>query len=203
MHAHPSSPQFHCPAPADRRAIAAVVLTIAATLAACTSNVPLTPEPLPQRRATPAVVVPQSQLPQQQQQQQQVPQPPPPLFPAIFIRPAPGPTMARFDGVKNKGLDIEGNAGEPILAAADGRVVYVGGQLRGYGNMVIVKHDDVFLTAYAHTQTIFVKENDTVQKGQKIAEMGQSDTDRVKLHFEVRKNGTAVDPEPYLNGQLR
>ena len=133
----------------------------------------------------------------------QAPQPQQPQLPAAFIRPAPGPTLARFDGNKNKGLDIAGNLGDPILAAADGRVVYVGGQLRGYGNMVIVKHDDIFLTAYAHTQTIFVKENDTVQKGQKIAEMGQSDTDRVKLHFEVRKNGTAVDPEPYLNGQLR
>ncbi len=148
-------------------------------------NVPPPPMPAP----LPPVVQP----PPSQQSQ----------LPAVFLRPAPGPTLARFDGDKNKGLDIAGNLGDPILAAADGRVVYVGGQLRGYGNMVIVKHDDVFLTAYAHAQTILVKENDTVQKGQKIAEMGQSDTDRVKLHFEVRKNGTAVDPEPYLNGQLR
>lgn len=197
MHAFPSP---HSPSsPAGRRTAGlVVVLAIAATLAGCASNVPLTPLPPPvPRRVEPAIVVPPSPPPMQ------APQPPQPLFPAIFMRPAPGPTLARFDGNKNKGLDIAGQAGDPILAAADGRVVYVGGQLRGYGNMVIVKHDDVFLTAYAHTQTIFVKENDTVQKGQKIAEMGQSDADRVKLHFEVRKNGTAVDPEPYLNGQLR
>jgi lipoprotein NlpD len=191
MHAHPF------PAHPSRSALWAGVAA-AAFLAACTSNVPLTPEPLPQRRLPPVVVVPPVTVPAPVA----TPQPQAPVYPAMFMRPAAGPVIARFDGDRNKGLDIAGNAGDPILASADGRVVYVGGQLRGYGNMVIVKHDDTFLTAYAHTQAIFVKENDTVQKGQKIAEMGQSDTDRVKLHFEVRKNGTAVDPEPYLNGQL-
>jgi lipoprotein NlpD len=122
---------------------------------------------------------------------------------ALFIRPASGPTIARFDGNRNKGIDISGSAGDPVVAAAAGRVVYVGGQLRGYGNMVIVKHNETFLTAYAHNQAILVKENDAVLQNQKIAEMGKSDTDRVKLHFEVRKNGTAVDPEPYLNGRSR
>ena len=122
---------------------------------------------------------------------------------ATFIRPAPGATLARYDGNRNKGLDIAGNAGDPVIAAADGRVVFVGSQLRGYGNMVIVKHNETFLTAYAHNQAISVKENQIVRQGQKIAEMGRSDSDRVKLHFEIRKNGTAVDPEPYLSGKLR
>jgi len=122
--------------------------------------------------------------------------------PAIFVRPANGATLSRFDGGRNKGIDIAGSMGDPVLAAADGRVVYVGSELRGYGNMVIVKHNDTFLTAYAHAQRILVKEKDVVRQGQKIAEMGDSGADRVKLHFEVRKMGTAVDPEPYLNGDL-
>ncbi|KWT98828.1 peptidase M23B [Variovorax sp. WDL1] len=129
--------------------------------------------------------------------------PPPPPAPAAFIRPAAGATLSRFDGRANKGLDIAGSLGDPILAVADGRVVYVGGELRGYGNMVIVKHNDTFLSAYAHAQQILVKEKDVVRQGQKIAEMGSSGADRVKLHFELRKQGVAVDPEPYLSGQLR
>ena len=128
---------------------------------------------------------------------------PPAPPPAVFIRPAAGPTLSRFDGKNNKGLDIAGSPGDPILAAADGRVVYVGGELRGYGNMVIVKHNDTFLSAYAHAQQILVKEKEVVRQGQKIAEMGSSGADRVKLHFELRKQGVAVDPEPYLSGQLR
>lgn len=128
--------------------------------------------------------------------------PPAPKPQATFIRPANGRTLSTFDGSRNKGLDIAGNMGDPIIASADGRVVYVGGELRGYGNMVIVKHNDTYLTAYAHAQTILVKEKDVVRQGQKIAEMGNSDADRVKLHFEIRKQGVPVDPEPYLNGQL-
>jgi lipoprotein NlpD len=121
----------------------------------------------------------------------------------LFIRPAGGATLARFNGKSNKGLDIAGSAGDPVLAAADGRVVYAGGQLRGYGNMLIVKHNETFITAYAHNQALLVKENDIVRQGQKIAEMGKSEADRVKLHFEIRKDGNAVDPEPYLSGKLR
>lgn len=127
----------------------------------------------------------------------------PPKPQALFIRPAPGRTLSGFDGTRNKGVDIAGNLGDPVLAAADGRVVYVGGELRGYGNMVIVQHNDTYLTAYAHAKTILVKEKDVVRQGQKIAEIGNSDADRVKLHFEIRKQGVAVDPEPYLNGTLR
>ena len=115
-----------------------------------------------------------------------------------LIWPASGAVLAGFDEVKNKGLDIGGSAGDPILAAADGRVVYVGSGLRGYGNLIILKHNNTYLTAYAHNQTLLVKEDQTVRKGQKIAEMGNSDADRTKLHFEVRRQGKPVDPVKYL-----
>lgn len=115
-----------------------------------------------------------------------------------WIWPANGAVLAGFDEVKNKGLDIGGAAGDSVLAAADGRVVYVGAGLRGYGNLIILKHDNVFLTAYAHNRTLLVKEDQSVLKGQKIAEMGNSDADRVKLHFEVRRQGKPVDPAKYL-----
>ncbi len=115
-----------------------------------------------------------------------------------WIWPANGVVLAGFDDVKNKGVDIGGKAGDAVLAAADGRVVYVGAGLRGYGNLIILKHDNVYLTAYAHNQTLLVKEDQSVLKGQKIAEMGNSDADRVKLHFEVRRQGKPVDPAKYL-----
>lgn len=115
-----------------------------------------------------------------------------------WVWPANGAVMAGFDDVKNKGLDIGGKAGDPVLAAADGRVVYVGAGLRGYGNLIILKHNNIYLTAYAHNQTLLVKEDQSVLKGQKIAEMGNSDADRVKLHFEVRRQGKPVDPAKYL-----
>ncbi len=121
----------------------------------------------------------------------------------MFIRPTGGSVIARFDGVSNKGIDIAGKLGDPIVASADGRVVYVGGELPAYGNMVIVKHNETFLTAYAHLSTILVKENAVVRQGEKIAEMGRSNADRVKLRFEIRKNGNAVNPEPYLNGLMQ
>ena len=115
-----------------------------------------------------------------------------------LIWPGRGAILAGYDEVKNKGLDIGGAAGDPVLAAAEGRVVYAGAGLRGYGNLVILKHNNTFLTAYAHNQTLLVKEDQTVKKGQKIAEMGNSDADRVKLHFEVRRQGKPVDPAKYL-----
>ena len=115
-----------------------------------------------------------------------------------FIWPAQGQLIGSFDDVKNKGFDIAGKAGDPILASADGRVVYAGAGLRGYGNLIILKHNNTYLTAYAHNQTLLVKEDQTVKKGQKIAEMGNSDADRVKLHFEVRRQGKPVDPAKYL-----
>ena len=115
-----------------------------------------------------------------------------------WIWPTTGAVLAGFDEVKNKGLDIGGAPGTSVVAAADGRVVYVGAGLRGYGNLIILKHNNTYLTAYAHNQSLLVKEDQSVRKGQKIAEMGSSDTDRVKLHFEVRRQGKPVDPAKYL-----
>jgi lipoprotein NlpD len=115
-----------------------------------------------------------------------------------FAWPASGNVIGGFDEVKNKGLDIGGKAGDPVLAAADGQVVYAGSGLRGYGNLIILKHNNTFLTAYAHNQALLVKEDQKVRKGQKIAEMGKTDADRVKLHFEIRRQGKPVDPAKYL-----
>lgn len=115
-----------------------------------------------------------------------------------FAWPHPGQVVAGFDETKNKGLDFAGKAGDPVLAAADGKVVYAGSGLRGYGNLVILKHNNTYLSAYAHNQTLLVKEDQSVTKGQRIAEMGSTDADRVKLHFEIRKQGKPVDPSKFL-----
>lgn len=112
--------------------------------------------------------------------------------------PAQGNLVASFDEQRNKGLAIGGKAGEAVLAAADGRVMYAGSGLRGYGNMVIIKHNDTYLSAYAHNQSLLVKEDQVVRKGQPIAEMGSSDADQVKLHFEIRRKGKPVDPARLL-----
>ena len=105
---------------------------------------------------------------------------------------------AGFDEQRNKGLAFSGKAGDAVLAAADGRVIYAGSELRGYGNLIIIKHNAAYLTAYAHNQTLLVKDDQAVRKGQKIAEMGSSDADQVKLHFEVRKQGKPIDPAKLL-----
>jgi lipoprotein NlpD len=118
-----------------------------------------------------------------------------------FSWPARGPILNTFDDSSNKGVNIGGAPGDPVKAAADGRVVYAGNGLRGYGNLIIIKHDATYLTAYAHNRALMVKEGDAVTKGQKIAEMGNSDSDRVMLHFEVRKQGKPVDPLKYLPPQ--
>ena len=115
-----------------------------------------------------------------------------------WIWPGKGNVIAEFDEAKNKGVDISGSVGDAVLAAADGKVVYAGAGLRGYGNLIILKHNNTYLTAYAHNQSLMVKEDQSVKKGQKIAEMGNSDADRVKLHFEVRRQGKPVDPLKYL-----
>ena len=115
-----------------------------------------------------------------------------------FSWPANGALNAYFDEIKNKGIDISGKAGDPVLAAADGKVVYAGSGLRGYGNLIILKHNNTYLSAYAHNQTLLVKEDQSIKRGQKIAEMGSTDTDQVKLHFEVRKLGKPIDPVKML-----
>jgi lipoprotein NlpD len=115
-----------------------------------------------------------------------------------WLWPATGPVLATFDDAKSKGVAIGGKQGDAVLASADGRVVYAGSGLRGYGNLVIVKHNNTFLTAYAHNQALLVKEDQVVRRGQKIAEMGSSDAERVQLHFEIRRQGKPVDPARYL-----
>ncbi len=115
-----------------------------------------------------------------------------------WIWPAQGNTVGNFDEVKNKGIDIAGSVGDPVLAAADGRVVYAGSGLRGYGNLIIIKHNNTYLTAYAHNRILLVKEDQAVRQGQKIAEMGNTDAEQVKLHFEIRRQGKPVDPTRYL-----
>ena len=114
------------------------------------------------------------------------------------LQPAPkGKIIAMFTDA-NKGVDISGSKGTPILASAPGKVVYSGAGLRGYGRLVIIKHNATWLSAYAHNEKILVAEGEEVKKGQKIAEMGSSDADQVKLHFEIRKQGKPVDPMKFL-----
>ncbi len=114
--------------------------------------------------------------------------------------PADGPLISRFqsNGSLNKGIDIAGQLGQPVKAAAAGAVVYAGRGLIGYGEMVIIKHDETYLSAYAHNSRLLVSEGDQVKAGQPVAEMGSTGTDSVKLHFEIRRKGQPVDPLSYL-----
>jgi lipoprotein NlpD len=163
---------------------AGTALGLLAMLAACS-----TPKPAPVAPAAPAPK-PAASAP--------VPAAPPAAPAVRLVWPVKGPVIGKFDGSRNKGIDIAGQAGAPVVAAEAGRVVYAGSELRGYGNLIILKHSEQLLTAYAHNRKILVKENQTLRQGQRIAEMGSSGTDRVKLHFEVRRDGNAVDPMPYL-----
>ena len=113
--------------------------------------------------------------------------------------PVKGKVVGGFSESANlKGIDIAGNAGQPVFASASGRVVYAGSGLRGYGKLIIIKHNKTYLSAYAHNREILVKEGDQVSRGQKIAEMGNTDSDQVKLHFEIRRLGKPMDPARYL-----
>lgn len=114
-----------------------------------------------------------------------------------WIWPTDGKIVGAFEDGR-KGIDIAGKLGQSVFAAGAGKVLYAGSGIRGYGNLVIVKHTNSLLSAYAHNKTIFVKEDQTVNKGQKIAEMGNSDTEIVKLHFEIRQQGKPVDPSKFL-----
>jgi lipoprotein NlpD len=117
-----------------------------------------------------------------------------------WAMPTKGKVIGEYsESANRKGLDIAGVKGQPVLASASGKVVYSGSGLRGYGKLVIIKHNKTFLSAYAHNEQILVKEGQSVTKGQKIAEMGNTDADQVKLHFEIRKFGKPVDPAKFLN----
>ncbi|NNG22283.1 peptidoglycan DD-metalloendopeptidase family protein [Telluria aromaticivorans] len=118
-----------------------------------------------------------------------------------WMWPSDGRIVATFDEGRNKGIDIAGKAGQQVVAAGPGKVMYAGSGIRGYGNLVIVKHSNSLLSAYAHNRKIVVKEGDNVAKGQVIAEMGDSDADSVKLHFEIRQQGKPVDPSRFLPGR--
>lgn len=118
----------------------------------------------------------------------------------VWAWPARGNVLTKFTAGQAtfKGIDIAGSEGTPILAASDGEVVYSGNSLRGYGNLIIIRHNKNYLTAYAHNRVNNVREGDKVSVGQRIAEMGQTGTDKVKLHFEVRYQGKPIDPQEVL-----
>ncbi len=115
-----------------------------------------------------------------------------------FAWPARGKLLAGFAEPNNKGLDIAGKPGDPVLAAASGRVMYTGTGIRGYGKLIVIKHDNNFNSVYAHNREILVKEGQNVTRGQRIAELGDTDADSPQLHFEIRKSGKPVDPAKYL-----
>jgi lipoprotein YgeR len=123
---------------------------------------------------------------------------PAPASSISLVWPTNGTVVRRFDGSNSKGIDIAGSAGTPVVAAAAGTVVYAGNGLRGYGNLLILKHNADYLTAYAHNRVLLVKEGQSVTQGEKIAEMGDSDTDRAMLHFELRYQGRSIDPSRAL-----
>ncbi|KFE52970.1 peptidoglycan DD-metalloendopeptidase family protein [Pseudomonas syringae] len=114
--------------------------------------------------------------------------------------PSNGVLIGKFssNGSLNKGIDIAGDLGQPVLAASDGSIVYAGSGLRGYGELVIIKHSDTYVSAYGHNRRLLVREGQQVKAGQTIAEMGSTGTDRVKLHFEIRRQGKPVDPLQFL-----
>jgi lipoprotein NlpD len=112
--------------------------------------------------------------------------------------PAEGPLLNGFSSTATKGINIAGKAGDAVVAAGSGRVVYAGDGLRGYGILVIINHNQEFLSAYAHNSRVFVKENDMVDGGDKIAEVGSSGAAREMLHFEIRRDGQPVDPLQFL-----
>ncbi len=115
-----------------------------------------------------------------------------------WIWPTNGKVMASFNEASNKGIDIAGSMGQAINAASSGKVIYSGSDLRGYGKLIIIKHNKTFLSVYAHNSKLLVKEGQIVAAGQKIAEMGNTDSNSVKLHFEIRQQGKSVDPAKYL-----
>jgi lipoprotein NlpD len=167
---------------------------------------PTPPPPVPAPAAPPASVSPAPAAPPPAGSPAPAAKPadPRPSAPAVregtlnWSWPASGQVVEAFDEARNKGIDIAGKEGDPVFAAGDGQVVYKGNALRGYGNLVIVKHSDDFISAYAHNRQILVEYGQSVKRGQRIAEMGKSDAEIAKLHFEIRRQGKPVDPLKFL-----
>ena len=113
--------------------------------------------------------------------------------------PTKGKVITNFNEISNKGIDIAGTSGQAVNAAAPGKVIYSGSDLRGYGKLIIIKHNSTYLSVYAHNSQILAKEGQQVNRGQKIAEMGNTDSNVVILHFEIRRLGKSMDPSKYLS----
>lgn len=157
--------------------------------------------PLPPRTETVAIAPATQKIVENESPSKSIPQKPDAQSSRNNIKwswPTNGQVLSRYTE-KSKGVSISGRPGQPVLASADGTVVYSGSGLRGYGKLIIVKHNDTYLSAYGHNSKILVREGETVTKGQKIAEMGNSDSDTVKLHFEIRERGKPVDPLKFLS----
>lgn len=161
---------------------------------------PVTPPPQSASRPleTPAPVTPPVATPPATPPAPPPPRNDPPGERVEWAWPANGKVIENFHETRNKGLDIAGNLGDPVLAAADGKVVYSGSGLRGYGQLIIIKHNNTFLSAYAHNRAMLVKEGQAVRRGQKIAELGNTDAESPRVHFEIRRQGKPVDPASYL-----
>jgi lipoprotein NlpD len=161
------------------------------------------PLPAPGAAPSPPVALPPV-APEPPQVAKAEPSAPPPVgSPATapssqWLWPSSGKVIDGFDAPRNKGIDISGTEGEPVHAAADGEVVHVGSALRGYGNLVIVRHSGDYVTAYGHNRKVLVTQGQQVKRGQQIAELGRTDADRPKLHFEIRHQGKPLDPVKYL-----
>jgi lipoprotein NlpD len=151
---------------------------------------PAVTAPLPPSAAPPAPAAPESAPAAKPD--------PAPAPSSQWLWPSAGKVIDGFDAPRNKGIDIGGNEGEPVKAAADGEVVHVGSALRGYGNLVIIRHPGDYVTAYGHNRKILVSQGQQVKRGQPIAELGRTDSDRPKLHFEIRHQGKPLDPVKYL-----
>jgi lipoprotein NlpD len=185
------------------RALASGVLSV--VLAGCATKPPPAPPAKKTASARPAPAArnePSRPAPERRPRSSE-PAPAPPSAPVAkadrnFLRPSAGTVIKRFDGRNSKGVDFAGSEGDPVIAARDGKVVYATVGPRGYGQLVMVKHDATYVTAYAHNSKLLVKEGQSVKRGQVIAHMGRTEADRVKLHFELRRNGNAVDPAPYF-----
>jgi lipoprotein NlpD len=179
----PAAPAPSTTMPATTPSVTATLPSVAATLPPAAATLPAITAPLPSAPSLPTA---------------------PPAaasnLPVVWAWPHGGNIVGRFSdsGSENKGIDLDGNEGDAVLAAADGEVVYAGSGLLHYGNLIIIKHSDRFLSAYAHNRTLVVREKERVSKGQKIAELGSSGIDKNMLHFEIRVDGKPADPLQYL-----